>query len=194
MFIKRIIGALVVLCCTMPAFAQTPKAEIFGGYSFAHQDDLNINKGWNASIAGNFNQWLGIEGDLSGHYYSKDFVDISSGVTAKENVSFLKYRVGPKFSFRSGDSPVAPFAHFLIGGARSKVTAGGSVIGTNVSVSDSTNGLAGALGGGIDVGKGRIAVRAIQADYSVWTVNDLFGVSGTTKGVRLSFGVVFRLN
>jgi hypothetical protein len=39
----------------MPAFAQTPKAEIFGGYSFAHQDDLNINKGWNASIAGNFN-------------------------------------------------------------------------------------------------------------------------------------------
>src|SRR5262245_17705806 len=194
MVTERILGSLVVLCCTIPAFAQTPKAEIFGGYSFARQDDLNIGKGWNASIAGNFNRWFGIEGDVSGHYYSKDFVDLSSGITAKEDASFFTYRVGPKFSFRSGDSPIRPFAHFLIGGARSKLTAGGSVLGMNVSVSDSTNGLAGALGGGIDVGRDRIAVRAIQADYSVWRVNDIFGVSGTSNGLRLSFGLVFRLN
>ena len=194
MFTKRILGALVVLCCTMPAFAQTPKAEIFGGYSFAHQGSLDINKGWNGSVTGNFNRWFGIEGDISGHYYSQDILDPVSGVNLQNDINFLAYRFGPRFSFRSEDSPVTPFAHFLAGGARTSMTSGGSVNGTSFSVKASANGFASAIGGGIDVGKGRIAVRAIQADYSLLTIDNAFSGFATSNGVRLSFGVVFRLN
>jgi len=170
MLIRRILVVAALLCCAIPAFSQTPKAEIFGGYSFARQGDVNLNKGWNASVAGNFNRWFGIEGDFSGHYNT--------------DMDMLTYRVGPKFSFRSEDNIVTPFAHFLVGGVRTKAT--------NFSVSESSNDLAGAVGGGIDIGKGRIAVRVLQADYSVFRLNDLFGASGTSNGLRLSTGIVFR--
>src|SRR5262249_54575914 len=146
------------LCCAIPAFSQTPKAEIFGGYSFAHQGDVNMNKGWNGSIAGNFNRWFGIEADFGGHYYAQDVLN-SPGVSLQGNVNVLTYRVGPKFSFRSENSIVIPFTHFLVGGARTKASGSGSVNGANFSVSESSNALAGALGGGIDIGKGSIAVR-----------------------------------
>jgi len=191
MLIRRMLVVVAVLYCAIPAFSQTPKAEIFGGYSYARQGDLNINKGWNGSVTGNFNRWFGVEGDISGHYYTEDIFD-PSGVNVRADANFLTYRVGPRFSFRSEKSPVTPFAHFLIGGARTKVTGAASYAGTNVSVSESSNGLAGAVGGGIDIGKGSIAVRAIQVDYSMLQVNDVFGSSGTSNGLRLSFGVVFR--
>ncbi len=178
MLVRRILVVTALLCCALPAFSQTPRAEIFGGYSFARQGDVNINKGWNGSVAGNFNRWLGIEGDFSGHYQG--------------NMDMLTYRAGPKFSFRSEDNIVTPFAHFLIGGVRTKAGGNGSYLGTNFSVSEASYGLAGAVGGGIDIGKGSIAVRVIQADYSVVQVNDLFGVSGRSNGLRLSTGVVFR--
>ena len=50
------------------------------------------------------------------------------------------------------------------------------------------DGFAMALGGGVDVKlNDRFAIRAIQADY---LRSDVFG--GTTNGMRLSFGLVFR--
>src|SRR4051794_15251497 len=101
-------AALMLAFCAMPAFSQTPRAEVFGGYSFVRQGDLNINKGWNGSVAGNFNRWFGIEGDVSGHYYTQDIPNVS-GVDAHADANFMTYRVGPKFSFRSEDSSVTPF-------------------------------------------------------------------------------------
>ena len=185
------VAAVLLVFCTTPVFSQTPKAEIFGGYSWARQGDVNISKGWNGSIVGNVNRWFGIEGDVSGHYYTEDVVNVP-GATIQGKANFLTYRIGPKFSFRSEDAPVTPFAHFLVGGARTSGTGSGSVNGTSFSVSQSSNGLAGAVGGGIDIGRGVVAIRAIQADYSVFQINDLYGTSGTSNGVRLSTGVVFR--
>jgi len=53
------VAAVLLVFCTTPVFSQTPKAEIFGGYSWARQGDVNISKGWNGSIVGNFNRWFG---------------------------------------------------------------------------------------------------------------------------------------
>ena len=66
---KRLVTAvmLMLVSCAIPAFSQTPRAEIFGGYSWARQGDVNISQGWNGSIAGNFNRWFGVEADFSGH-------------------------------------------------------------------------------------------------------------------------------
>jgi Outer membrane protein beta-barrel domain len=187
---KFLLTAAMVMCvcCAMPAFSQTPRAEVFGGYSWARQGGVNISKGWNGSVTGNFNHWLSLEGDVSGHYYALD----TPGMVVQGNVHFLSYRFGPKFSFRSEDSPVTPFAHFLVGGVRTTVTGSGSVLGTNFNVSQSSNDLASLIGGGIDIGKGSVAIRAIQADYSAFQVIDPFGVSMRANGVRLSTGVVFR--
>ena len=103
---KRLITAvmLMLVSCAIPAFSQTPRAEIFGGYSWARQGDVNISQGWNGSIAGNFNRWFGVEADFSGHYYSEDVVNVPGSVV-QAKVSFLTYRFGPRFSFRSEDSP-----------------------------------------------------------------------------------------
>ena len=187
---KFLLTAAMVMCvcCATPAFSQTPRAEIFGGYSWARQGGVNISKGWNGSVAGNFNRWLSVEGDVSGHNYALD----TPGTVIQGDVSFLSYRFGPKFSFRSEDSPVTPFTHFLLGGVRTKITGTGSVLGTNFNVSQSSNDLACLIGGGIDIGKGTIGVRVIQADYSAFQVIDPFGVSIRANGVRLSTGVVFR--
>ena len=191
---KRILIVAAMLCCTIPAFAQTPKVEIFGGYSFNRQGSQNLNKGWIGSVTGNFNKWFGIEGDVSGQYWSEDVSVVTGGTvaTGTGTLDILTFRAGPKFSLRSEDSPVTPFAHVLIGGARMTVGGSTNAGGSTVSVSQGANGIAGLAGGGIDIGKGPVAVR-MQVDYSVFNISDLFGLSGTSNGVRASAGIVFRI-
>src|SRR5213596_2891209 len=67
----------VVFLCLLPlaAMAQdTPKAEVFGGYSYLRVNELsglgiglNLN-GWNGSVTGNVNDWFGVKADFSGQY------------------------------------------------------------------------------------------------------------------------------
>src|SRR5262249_62039555 len=117
---KFLVTAAMVMCvcCVTPAFSQTPRAEIFGGYSWARQGGVNISKGWSGSAAGNINRWLSVEADLSGHYEALD----TPGTVLEGNIGYLSYRFAPKFWFRSGDSPGTPFAPFLVGGGRTNVT------------------------------------------------------------------------
>jgi opacity protein-like surface antigen len=185
-------ACLVVFCLfllPLAAMAQQdfPKAEVFAGYSYfrANPDGLNLN-GWNGSVTGNLTNWLGVEGDFSGHYgspklfgFNVPFVDINS----------YTFMGGPRLSYRSGS--ITPFAHFLIGAAR----AGTSSFG--VSVSDTA--LAAAMGGGVDINLNRsIAVRAIQVDYLVTrfkTTSSQVVFSGFDErqnNFRVSAGIVFK--
>jgi len=114
----------------------TPKAELFGGYSYYRASGGSNLNGWNAAIAGNINDWLGLVGDFSGHYGS---------------FHQQSYLFGPQISFRKLPM-VTPFVHSLFGGAHIDVT--------------SQNSFAMALGGGVDVKVGpHMAVRAVQLDY-----------------------------
>ena len=146
----------------------TPQAEIFGGYSLLHADNGfvgNNASGWEASLAGNYNRWLGLTADFSGHYDSFGGVDVSD-----HNFLF-----GPTVSLRN--PRFTPFGHALFGD--SHISAGG--------VSDNSFGMA--LGGGLDWNlTQRFAVRVIQADY-------LFTHFGgdTQNNIRFSFGLVLRL-
>ena len=119
-----------------------------GGYSLlrdlnADDDDddddevQNIN-GWVASVAGHFNPWFGIVGEVGGNYatvqdpfFETDF-----------DFSIHTFMAGPRFTAR-GSSAVTPFFHVLVGGARSSV----SVLFTEVG---STTELAVQPGGGVD--------------------------------------------
>jgi len=168
------------------------KAEVFGGYSFARQGGTNIGKGWDGSVEGKINDWLGIAADISGHYYSKDLLTVQgqSTTTVKADLNLHMFRFGPQFTMRSGKA--APFVHALFGVANTRVTGSARIGTSNFSVSDSSTGFATALGGGVDVDvMDKVAIRAIQVDYSYFR-STLFGAGGSSDGVRISAGVIFR--
>ena len=94
---RHVCTALLFCLSMATAFAQdTPRAEVFGGYSYLHIDTQGVTgstldalcnntfgtgtcpagtfqvhnafNGWNGSVQANVNRWLGVAADFSGHY------------------------------------------------------------------------------------------------------------------------------
>ena len=174
MLIKAFCLVSLVFLILQPAMAQeVPKAELFGGYSWAGG---NFH-GWNASVTGNITKRFGVVADFSGHYGS----ELDGSLTVQEDAhSFL---FGPRFTFRS--KRLSPFVYALFGATRFHESA--TVAGQKLS--DSDTGFSSALGGGLDVKvNNRVAIRAFQLDYFR---PNFFGESHN-RG-RLAFGVVLHL-
>ena len=81
-----LIGLLSILG-TLPAMSQdTPRVEVFGGYSLLHDGNASPKnfQGWDASSTTYLNHWFGLTADFSGHYSTTDgsFL-IASGVPAE---------------------------------------------------------------------------------------------------------------
>jgi opacity protein-like surface antigen len=136
---KSILICSVILCLPFIAAAQDyPKVEVFTGYSYFRGDlDANFH-GWNASVAGNFNRWFGVVGDVSGHYV--------------DNFNVHLFQAGPKFTYR-GNERVNPYVQTLLGGAR-------------LSNGFSDTVFAWTTGGGIDIKVHKnVAIRVIDASY-----------------------------
>ncbi len=91
-----------------------PKWEIFGGYSFFYPDAdvhgllpggiLPVSsplesdpRGAGASLTYNFTRWLGVTGDISGHWDSNE----TTVIERIDDTSFYNLSVGPKVTFRS---------------------------------------------------------------------------------------------
>ena len=94
-----------MLLLSLSAKAQeTPKAELFGGYSYAGTG----SKGFDTSVAGNLNNWLGLVADFGGQYTRLD----DQGFTEKIRTHSILF--GPRFSLRRSKR-VVPFVHVLFG-------------------------------------------------------------------------------
>lgn len=173
---KNFFALVLLLAATSAVAAQeTPRAELFGGYSWAGG---NFH-GWNASVNGNVNKWFGVTADFSGHYGSE------RNVIFEEKQRALSFLVGPRFTARRGKR-VSPFAYALFGGInyRVNVTRSGQPL-----FDASDTGFNMALGGGIDIKvNARLAVRAFQLDY----FRPHFFGDSHNRG-RLAFGLVLRL-
>lgn len=198
-----LMAGLVLLLFPFTALGQsTPKVELFGGYSYLRADgdgDPSANlHGWNASIAGNMNNWLGLVADFSGHYGSESLSFVLGPVDffqTRADDSTHAFLFGPRVSYRKHNK-VTPFVHTLIGAVHDKVDnitvitarVGNAAAGTlPKSISETAFGLA--LGGGLDVkATDRIAVRLVQADYLLTRFHD-----DSQHNLRLSFGLVLRL-
>jgi opacity protein-like surface antigen len=167
---------LLLLFTASKATAQEiPKAELFGGYSYAGG---NFH-GWNASVTGNVNGWLGLTADFSGHYGGSTEGDI---FTEKQRAN--SYLFGPRVSFRKRKR-VSPFVYALFGVSRLSVRE--TFMGQTFAASDS--GFGTAIGGGLDIRLNkRLALRAFQLDYLRTNFFDETGHRG-----RLAFGLVLRL-
>src|SRR5262245_46786513 len=165
-------GLLMVMSLSTRAQEQTPRVEVFGGYSYAGG---NFN-GWNASVTGNVNKWFGVTADFSGYHGGTSLPNF------EEQQKVYTYLVGPKFSLRR--NRVTPFAYALYGGLHFSSTE--TVFGQRSSASDTGSSIS--LGGGLDVKlNDRIAIRAVQIDYLRASFFDEVHNRG-----RLSFGVVLR--
>ena len=168
---------LVVLLAVFPILTMAedaPKAEVFGGYQYAHVSiegtGLSFN-GWNASVAGYINKDIGIAADFSGAYKSENGASLN----------IYSYTFGPVVSLNH-EGKVNPFVHALFGGAHA--TAAVTGLG-----SAGENGFAMMMGGGVDAKIApRFAIRLVQADWAYYRFS---GIS-ESKNVRLSTGLVFR--
>lgn len=188
---RTMVLILVLLLLPLTATAQeTPKVELFGGYSYFRNEGGSGIHGWNGSITTNLNKWFGLVADVSGHYDSQSFrftdvrgnVGVFDGETNRHTIL-----IGPRFSYRNR-SRVVPFAHALVGVTRLHEETTNLATDFSTVFKGNNSGFAVVAGGGLDVEMSRnLALRLIQADYFVTRV------SGTQHNARISIGLVFRL-
>ena len=172
------------LALALPIIAQaqdTPRTEIFGGYSYLRLDeDLNDDRdlnGYNASVNQTiFKSWLAFKADFSGHF-GDSVVTLGPGTDLKK---FL-FLFGPQFTLRKFER-VQPFVHVLFGASRIDLN------NDTIGLSFDDTAFAMAAGGGVDVKVfERVAVRLFQADYVLTRFNDT-----NQSNFRASSGFVLR--
>lgn len=193
---NKLIPILAIL--VLPALAQgqqesqehfsgyTPKAEIFAGYSYLNVDTNNLTSrqsahGWETSISGNFNKWLAVEFDVSGHYktYGVDLGNVLPGAGVLDvRVTDYSYLAGPRINLR----PL--FVHALFGGDH--------LTGSAAGFSASQDSFAGVVGGGVQVPLTRLLSIRASADYALSRHNIFGGPSVSQNNFRTSVGIVFK--
>jgi len=218
-FLFVLVSVFVGLMFSTVAMGQSDyrKFELFAGYShnrvdvgpvedFDPEDDLEFSdifderegfNGFNASIVGNFSRYLGAKFDYSYHQKSFGFGgdnttvrlhNILGGIQVKDNSSEGRWK---------------PFAHALIGVGR---TSADLTEFDNTLEDFEDAGLAGAIGGGLDVRVSpRVDVRLFQIDYNPmrfdFTDFGAVGIPGTPTptgdlkrtlhNFRFGIGIVF---
>lgn len=184
----------------------TPKVEIFLGYSRIGTFSDNVvagnrivgMNGGSASVAFNFNRWIGLVADVGG-YDNSQIVLTGNGVneplTLNANGTAYTFLVGPRLSFRN-TTRFTPFAQVLVGGIHaSEVDAAGCLGTTDCIPLPIQNAFAAVAGGGLDFRLTRhFSLRPIQAEYMMTRFADVAvgspGTATTENDLRLSSGIV----
>jgi len=185
------LGAALVLLAGL-ANAQLPSGNVFVGFSYERTNSTAFGPnlvrttvsspnlhGWEASVEGKIFPFIGIVGDVSGHYGSQSFAEATPNGLLNINVTGheQEYLAGPRLSVPIGK--FTPFAEAMVGAAH--IHTGGTLPGP------SNTSFATALGGGLDYRLfGPIAAR-VEGDY----LRTSF-FNSTQNNFRLSLGAVFR--
>jgi opacity protein-like surface antigen len=183
-------GKLVVSLLAVVSFSgaiaraqDTPKVDIFAGYSYVRENPSTSGAnsfglhGGSASIAYNAKSWLSGVADF-GAYHNGNILSTGTDGTLST------YLFGPRVSFRRFER-IRPFGEVLFGVAH----AGASIAGT----SGSDNALAMSFGGGLDYKlTDRFAIRPIKVDYLMTRFSEMGTGNQTQNNLRVSTGIVFR--
>jgi opacity protein-like surface antigen len=181
------IGVMLFLLAGL-ASGQIPSGNVFLGFSYENTNSTTLNNlnlsrpnlhGWEASFEGKLLPFVGIVGDVSGHYGSQSFVEPTPGGPVTINVTGheQEYLVGPRLSVPVGK--LTPFGEVFVGAVH--IHTGGTLPGP------SNTSFATAFGGGLDYRLfGPVAAR-VEGDY----LRTKF-FNSTQNNLRLSAGVVFR--
>jgi opacity protein-like surface antigen len=194
-----ILMTFILLPLALVAQVESPKATIFGGYSYLRNNSNGFN-GWDGQGTYNFTRNLGLTADFSGNNRTLSSATIL-GFGPSTNQHLFTYMFGPTATAHFGKSSV--FAHALFGQAHSSLDAGVSipVIGGISTGLTSATAFAMAFGGGVDIGLSKhFAIRAAQVDYLQTRFNSsdalTTGLSSSLNDRQNSFryqaGIVFR--
>jgi opacity protein-like surface antigen len=219
---------ILIIGCTSLAFAQssttstdeTPKVEYFVGYSasgYLHEGEtVVVNNqdfspffndqaggpvGFEASVIGNLNRYVGIKGDFSIYSNNRQIKDgtftscvgtvcTSSIQDYKVNSRAAYFMAGPEIKGRNR-TRLTPFAHALFGLVHSRTEF--STSGTfNISDKASETGFAMAFGGGLDIrASKRISIRAMIDYNPTFLRGSEIDSRERQDHVRLSLGILF---
>ncbi len=184
------IGVVLFLFAGL-ANAQIPSGDVFLGFSYERTNSTAFGPnlvrttlsspnlhGWEASFEGKVLPFVGIVGEVSGHYGTQSFTKPTPNGLQTINVTGheQEYLVGPRLSIPV--SKFTPFVEVMVGAAH--IHTGGSLPGP------SNTSFATAVGGGLDYRLfGPVALRA-EGDY----LRTKF-FSSTQNNLRLSAGVAF---
>jgi opacity protein-like surface antigen len=195
------------LCVLLPIIAlgqETPKVELFGGYSYLRgkgttipfrADENTDMHGWNISVARNVNDWFGLVADFSGHYSERisRFGNSGGEFTSRTNKNMHLFLFGPRFTLDK-NKRISPFAHSLFGVAlaRTKIEDRFEQQ-TPFKASNLDAGFAAAFGVGLDIKLSKkIALRLVQADYVLTKLDSRDFKRENRDNLRLSTGISFR--
>jgi hypothetical protein len=186
---------------------ETPKVELFLGYSrfgTASNDTVTGNRmvglnGGSASVAYNFNRYLGIVGDFGG-YNDTQIQLTGTGVNQPFDVdssgTAYTYLFGPRLSYRNR-SRFTPFAQILAGGVHASAVDVSNCAGAGCTLLPAQDSFAFVGGGGLDIRlTHRISIRAVQAEYMLTRFQGVAngvstGSSDSQNDLRLSSGLLF---
>ena len=198
-------GPAVPRSARIDGVALTPRVEIFGGYQYIRTDGPLVGDhnaaGWTAAVSTNFNKYLGLTTEVSGHWGSPGFTDFKplEGSLISGNLNYRTYSFmgGPRFTMRDGRLTTYGHALFGIGHIafnKKQLTELLNLAGTQPS-GFSSNSFVAAFGGGIDVRLSpAVSLRVIQADYLLTHFRDLDSFERHNQhNIRVSTGIVFRL-
>jgi len=179
---------IAALTLALPVIAQaqeTPRTEIFAGYSYMRLDDsglTNQDRDLNGYIVSTnttvYKKFIGIKTEVSGH-----FGDLQASVFPQTNQGQTLFLAGPVFTYRKFQR-FQPFAHALFGVGRLRLD------NVALGLSQTATNFAFAAGGGVDLRTplgSKIALRLFQADYVMTRFN-----SNTSGNLRASTGIVVR--
>jgi opacity protein-like surface antigen len=174
--------AVVSLFGAIAQAQETPKVDIFAGYSYLRENpstsgvsSFSLNGG-SASFAYNANSWLSGVADF-GAYHNGNILGTGTSGTLST------YLFGPRVSYRHSGR-ITPFGEVLFGVAH----AGASIAGA----SGSDNAFAMSLGGGVDYKlTDRFAIRPIKVDYLMSRFSETGSGAQTQNNLRVSTGIVF---
>ena len=206
--------AVLIMASASMAFAQSGdynKYEFYGGFSH-NRVDTGIDdsepelsdivderegfNGFNVSVTGNFSRYVGIKGDFSGHFKKKNVPLGGTSQSLEIDSSVYNILGGLQIKDNAKEGTFKPFAHALVGAARvrNKVNFSSGFCAAVFpspcpgNFTDTETGLAGVLGGGIDIrASERIDIRAIQFDYNPTRTFD-----ATQHNFRIGVGIVIR--
>src|ERR1700676_1279159 len=189
-FLRFSLTAVFALGAAQAAPAQdTPKVEVFGGYSYLRADivtsgtQVSLN-GASGSLAYNLSHWLAVVGDV-GVYHQ------GSVTGSRFSLTLSSYQVGPRLSLRK-HKHLVPFGQVLLGAGHAGGTLYTSAIGTGVTPLGANNAFLLTAGGGVDWKLNhRIGIRLVQAEYLYSQFLNGSGNGDQQNNVRLSAGVVF---
>ncbi|HYY95324.1 MAG TPA: hypothetical protein VE713_12465 [Pyrinomonadaceae bacterium] len=166
----------------------------------------NFN-GFDASVTYNFTRYLGVKGNVTGHFRTERFRDAFPPATQVTNTRERLYNflAGMQVKQNSRAASFKPFAHALAGVARYSERGQQSIDlfpEFNFVADDRVTAFALKIGGGIDIRAGRrIDIRAVEFDYNPFFAGDhhfttvsgpfTFAARGkTAQNYSIGFGLV----